>query len=217
MQPLASEQLLEARHLRLFGQQVGALRLVPVIRQLRVGQPDVGRAGRIAAVLQVIDAAVEDLRALHVGVEEDRAERVVLIVENDAPRRCLLQGRGERLAAQVRVEGDHGDARRVEQQHHRERDQQIAHSAGLAEGRQRGDGEGQSGQQERQLEVGEGGQRQVAHVAQRERVHLGMLRQRPRDVAGRGHAPDIRQNENDAPERERADCAEHAVPVTNPG
>ena len=89
-------------------------RLSPQRGQILIGQKNIGRARRIRTVFQIHLAPIQQQRA-PIAVKEQRRKRVVLIVHNQLPRRCGVQGHSQRVRAEIGIECHQRLPRRLRQ------------------------------------------------------------------------------------------------------
>ena len=92
------KKFIEMRHIRAVNQQVGPLRTRPPFLQLSVVDKDLLCPRSIAAVFEIVAAAVPEQRGF-VGVEEDRREGIVGVSFDQDAGLSASEGVGQRFTS----------------------------------------------------------------------------------------------------------------------
>src|SRR5262249_34525626 len=105
----------------------------------------------------------------------------------------------EWLGAEIRIEGYKRYTSRVEEddRHERRRERRLREVAAPENASESADKRGNPGKHQWRSQIGEGSEREVAHVSHGEGGHLGVLHESGGDVSGSGKVPDLRKNHTD--------------------
>src|ERR1017187_119493 len=170
---------------------------------------------RVRSVVQIVHPPVQQI-CPPVRVEENRRERVILVVHNQLDRRRRQQRFRQRPRRHVRVEYHQRHPRRVEKQHHHRHQRRRSLPSKpppRAPGTHR---ERRACHCQRPPQVCEGCQRQIRHVSQRQRVHIRIRTQRRRNVPRRRQVPHRPQNPADRRQGQRRHDANRSPPPLQP-
>src|SRR3954469_12187446 len=209
-------QLLEPRHVTSVCEQVRSRRVRPKGLESLVVDENLGCAGSIGAVLQIVATPVEQQRSA-IGVEEDRRESVVRVGLDQLSWRAFLQRLSQRIGAEISVKAHQRQPRSLEKDDHRHCNRCNLPVILSADGQKEGpESERNGGHSQWQLQICEGSERQVSEVPERKRVKLRMLHQCRRDIALRRGAPHEQQQRTEYQEKRGKACLYYAHSYSDP-